>query len=482
MHIPVERYLSMIRKELATSLMPKDDDNARRIATYTLRILNQVQARMDTLPTLRSKAIGELDGLLDELNTLLRSINGAMVLTGDLTRYIRIAPDYERLEPVLQRMARVLVEHPSEASKKMLRRLTTILLDMEAALDKTTRANETLSETGSPTEVPPLDETQTQALQSYIRRKFDEPDLELGKIKAITGGGSKKTLIIKLLNTKRLPDTIVLRGDQAGGVVESTVVDEYQLVETLYAAGLPVPQPFAAEADTSITGAAFIIVGYIEGVNNGDHISIYEPSRSFGVDLAHAIGKLHAIPPEKFGDKIPGAKTTTQEEVKREMDTFERIWRCSDQPSVAFELSYAWLKQHMHFTDGQRSLNHCDLACHNFLARDGRLTAVLDWETTAISNPAHDLAYMYPLVIQMMPWEDFLTEYEKAGGKRPSQEAFDFFHLWTSIWRATFLLVARSFFHSGVSDSVVLAYGTQHLWQRANYELHKTVQEVTERP
>lgn len=481
MHIPVERYLAMIRKEIATSLMP-EEDNARRIATYSHRVLTQLLTRYNTLPALEKRAIQEIDGLLDELNALLRSIDGAMVLTGDLIRYTRNEPDFDRLETVLQKAAGVLIANPSDAGKQLLRRIVAILTAKEEAFDKATRAQELEGMTQEkPGVAPPLTDAQQLALRNYMRVKFDEPALEIGGLKAITGGGSKKTLIIKLINAKILPATIVLRADSQGGVVESTVADEYELMQTLYEAGLPVPQPYIAESDTSIVGSPFVLVGYLEGANNGDHLSIYEPTREFGIDLATALGKLHSIPPEKFGNKIRGATTTTREVVLKEMETFEKIWRSSDQSSVVIEMGYAWLKDHIHFVDGTRALNHCDLACHNWLAKDGRLTAILDWETTVISNPAHDLGYLYHLVVQMMPWEDFLDHYEQAGGKKPSQEEFDFFLLWTAIWRVTFLFVARSFFHSGVSDSIVLAYGTQHLWQRAGYQLHEIMKDIAQR-
>ena len=116
MHIPVERYLAMLQKELATSLMP-EDDNARRIATYSHRVLNQLVARFNTLPALELKAIQDLDSMLDELNTHLRSIDGAMVLTGSLTWYIRNEPDFEKLEPMLQKVTSLLVTHPNDKSK-----------------------------------------------------------------------------------------------------------------------------------------------------------------------------------------------------------------------------------------------------------------------------------------------------------------------------------------------------------------------------
>ena len=103
MHTPIEPYLALLQKQLATSLMPKDDDNAQRIARYTRNVLTQLLLQSNTLPALQRQAISELDELLDELNALLRSVSGGVLLTGDLIQYIRKTPDYGKLEAVLQR-------------------------------------------------------------------------------------------------------------------------------------------------------------------------------------------------------------------------------------------------------------------------------------------------------------------------------------------------------------------------------------------
>jgi aminoglycoside phosphotransferase (APT) family kinase protein len=381
----------------------------------------------------------------------------------------------------LQRTVTVLLANPSNDGKKILRQISALLVEMQSRLHQAALDQELEPDDKDSRIEPPLSESQKMALQVWLRNKFTEPTLEIGSIKAITGGGSKKTLIVALHNAHHLPNTVVIRADQASGVVESTVSDEYQLIEKLYAEGLPVPQPFASETDASIIGAPFVVVSCIEGRNIGDHVDVYEPSRSFGIGLARAMGKMHRIPSEQFGDKIVGSKTTTLERVHQDIASFETVWRNSGHPSIALEMGYAWLKQHLQFSEGRRALNHCDLACHNMLAKDGELIAILDWETTIIGNPAHDLAYAYVQVVQCMPWEDFLAEYEKAGGTIPSAAEFDFYRLWTACWRMSFLFIAQSFFHSGMSSSVVLAYGAQHLYQRINHDLHKVLNDIYER-
>lgn len=480
MHSPIDPYLALLRKELATSLKPTGEGNAKKVAGYSQLFLTQLLLRSKTLPALHRRAVRELDCLLDELNTELRSIDAAMVLAGDLTQHIRNDPDFILLEPVLQRATGVLLVNPSATRENLLQRISSILFEMQESLHQAALKEEAaLKGASEAIENPPLNNAQIKALRDYLRRRFPaESALEIGALKAIVGGASKMTVIMDLLNVRQLPDTVVLRADKAGGVVESTVSDEYQLIETLYGEGMPVPRPFVSEPDASVIGSPFVVLSCIEGRNIGDNHDIHEPSESFGLSLARAMGKMHQIPPERFGDKIPGAKSTTQEWLRKDIATFEAVWRNSGQPSIALEMAYAWLKDHMQFAEGRRALNHCDIGCHNMLAKDGQLTGLLDWETVIIGNPAQDLAYVQTLVVQMMQWEDFLAEYERAGGTIPSANEFTFYRLWVAVWKITFVFVARSFFHSGISDSALLAYATQYLYQRHEHELHSILNDL----
>jgi aminoglycoside phosphotransferase (APT) family kinase protein len=328
----------------------------------------------------------------------------------------------------------------------------------------------------------PLDANQKLALRNYLRNKFpSETGVEIGNVKLVVGGGSKQTLIVDLHGTKQLPDAIVLRLDSAGGVVVSKVVDEFNLIQTLHNAGMMVPQPLSIESGKSILGAPFIVVSRIEGHNIGDWEEVTEPSRAFAIDLAHTLAILHNIRPDPAGAGLPGANVTTRERVTCELAAFEDSWRTYGEASIAIEQAYAWLKSHIEFADGQRSIIHCDVGCHNMLGHNGRLTALLDWETAVIGNPAQDLAYVRHTVEQMMPWNEFLTEYENAGGRIPGEGVLDFYRLWRGVFTMHYEYMARSFFLSGSSYSLIIAYSSQHMFQYCNYELHKTVKLVYER-
>ena len=480
---PMEPYLALMQRQLATTLRPKGDDNAERIARYSSQVLTQLILQSNTLPALQVVAVKQLDAMLDELNAQLRAIPGGMIITGDLIRHLRITPDFQVAEPALQRAVAVLLANPGDKSSTLLKQISAIISGMqqslhEAALKQQAEVNKDMDAE----QIPALTDAQSQALQGYLRRKFAaETALEIGNIKAIVGGGSKKTLIIDLKNAKQLPSKIVLRADQAGGVVESTVIDEYRLIETVYAAGLPVPQPFVSEIDASIVGAPFIVVSCIEGRNIGDHVDVYEPSESFALSLARALAKLHGIPPEKFGDRVPGVKVSTQEWERQHVASFEAIWRNSGHPCVPLEMAYAWLKNNFQLADGRRALNHGDVGCHNMLAENNVLSALLDWETVFIGNPAYDLAYVQPEIVQCIAWDKFLDEYQRAGGELPSAGEMDFYRLLVAANKIGYLFIALSFFHGGVSDSLILAFGGQHLYQRCEYSLQQVVNEIYSR-
>lgn len=481
MTLPIEPYLAILRTELATTLYREDDENARRTATFCHRIISSLLAERDTLPKLHQQALARLDAILDDLCGELRVIDGGAVLTVELAQRIRIRPDYRAVEPFLQEAAGLLAGSSSAAAKKLLQDISDITFDIHRGFYDATRgadftpAKEKAPDTG-------LDEAQKAALQTYLRQQFpSDSQVEVGSVKLVVGGGSKQTLIVALNNCRELPDTVVVRVDKAEGVVGTSVTNEYFLIELMYQAGVPGPKPYALETGTSVLGAPFIIVSKVEGHNIGDWIYITEPSRDFAVELAHALARMHSVPLAAVGDRLSGAHTSVRERMEKDIASFERTWRSLRQPSVGMEQAYAWLKKHIGYSEGRKAVIHCDVGCHNMLGENGHLTAILDWETAVVGNPAQDLAYARTTVVQMMPWEDFLLEYEKAGGVIPHRTELDFYELWRCVFQIHWLYIARSYVLSGLSSAVVHAYGSQRLYQHMDWDLHRVVKDLYER-
>ncbi|MCY4428667.1 MAG: phosphotransferase family protein [Halieaceae bacterium] len=468
--------MDIVRKELFGALGNDADAESQRMAKYCQRMLSLLRHQLVSAPAIQRRALTRIDGLLDSLCAEVSAIDGGMMLSAALIRHVRKDPDYEQAELALQHAVKLLLSAgTSESTQRLLADISSLTREFEFESYQVTKDDELQTEEPE-TKEDALNASQIQALEFWLRQKFpSENQLVTGPIKNIVGGGSKKTLIVGLVNTEKLPAEIVLRVDREDGVVGSTVVDEYFLIGLMYQAGMPVPQPYAMETDKDILGAPFVLLERCEGHNIGDWTEVNEPSRGFALDLAQALAKLHQISVDKAGDRLAGTNEATSERMKREIAGFENNWRASGQPMVALELAYAWLREHIDFADGQRAIVHGDVGCHNMLGTKQHLTALLDWETAVAGNPAQDLTYAKHTVEQMMPWDEFLAEYERAGGVLPSDNEMDFYSLWRGVFRMNFQTMARSFFQSGLSTSLIHAYASQYLYRNVAYDLHETV-------
>ena len=472
-------YLDMLRTQLATALMPRDE-NSRKVPLYSHRLITVLLARMRILPDLQQKALDELGNLLDELGAEINSIEGGMILVPKLVHHIRVTRDYAEAEQCLQVAVRLLSHKPCVATYRLQQQIATILDDMQQALNKAV-IEQDMKPVTDDAPVESLTAAQTLALRDYLRKKSPaDCALEIGPIKKIIGGGSKVTLVIELFNTTNLPAAVVVRIDMANSIVGSTVADEFHLIEIVHEAGLPVPRPYFLETGNDVLDAAFIVVSKVEGRNIGDWFDVTEPSRDFAIGVAQALAKLHKIPLTKAA-KLPGATQTTRERVEQEINFYEQTWRASGETSIAMEQGLVWLKSHMPYAEGLRSIIHRDVGCHNMLGKDGELAALLDWETAAVGNPAHDLMYAHVCIVQMMPWEEFLAEYEKAGGAIPSKAELDFYRILVAIFGIHFTFLSRSFTSTGYSDTMVVAYAAERIHLQYERALHNAVRIAFER-
>lgn len=470
---PIAPYLELFRTQLATTLVPRDD-NARKVPIYCHRLLSALLLRRTRMPQLQAEALAGWAALLDELVAEISGGAGGMVLVPQLIEHLRVRPDPVQAEACIQRCVPLLAASRSLRARTLQARLADIGQNLWRGFEQAVREQEPRA--SKEAQAPSLDAGQQARLLQFLKARFpDEAVLRLGEMKTIIGGGSKLTIIVKLHDARQLPKAVVVRVDHAGGIVDSTVLDEYRLIETVHAAGVRVPQPIAMEADRSILGAPFVIVSCVDGHNIGDWIEVTEPSRAFALGLAETLAKLHGIGPEAVGDQLPGATISTADRVLREIAGFEATWRASGEASIAMEQALAWLRQNIALADGRRAIVHADVGCHNMLAQDGEFTALLDWETAVVGNPAQDLLYTRHTVTQMIDWDEYLAAYEKAGGIRPSEAESRFYHVFIAMFRVYYTYIARAYFFSGLSGALVHGYATELIVLDAQRQLSEAV-------
>ena len=465
-------YLAIVKDELGTRLKPLLEPGLhQQIAMCGQYILANMVTDARHRPAMEASAMDDIAKLVDSMKSLLTSSDGAQ-LVEKLEAQLQGPRDFHAVEVILQALSRQLAAHADRGNSARLNKAlvgieTRLHADFRRAyLDEITRSAVTTDNKQA------LSAEQLDRLTAWLHERFPgNESLEIKGIKQIPGGSSKHTIFLFLNHAKTLPDTVVVRLDWSGSAVGTTVTDEFSIIETLFAAGVKVPQPFALEASGSVLGGPFLLVSKAEGSNPGDSFEVSNGSKAFALDLARNLARLHAVPVEAFGNKVAGANESTCDRMLREIAKFEADWRALDQPSASVETAYDWLKKNIALADGPRCLIHKDPGCHNMLAYEDKLSVLLDWETAAIGNPAQDLGYLAALMMQLCDWSEFMAAYVEAGGPAVSQAQIEYYKLWGYTWVNTMVMQAQAAFEAGLVNEVRAGFAGTYFVARTNARL-----------
>lgn len=481
MQFPVHPYLKILNDQIKTTLCPKEDGMARSVAQYAEKMLSTLVVDLELLPSFEAEALKCYQELHPELTAALQAIDGAQALLPELHAALHSQPSYAAAHAVLHRAAPLLATHASPAARALVQRIARIELDKQNARHAAViAASAPPPPTADASE--PLSPAQISGLRDYLRLQFPaESGVDVGAIKAIAGGFSKQTIFVDLLHTVKLPPQVVLRVDKSASPVQSTVVDEFALIKTMFEAGVPVPQPFAVTGDHAVIGAPFILLSRVAGRNIGAALDVDQPNRTFGLNLARHVARIHQVPPANVAHPLHGAGMSTQARMSQDLAEFESKWRATGFQSIAVELAFAWMREHLDLAESQPVIIHRDIGCHNMLVDNDELSALLDWETACIGSFAQDLGYAFHTVEALLPWSDFVAEYVRHGGAQPRQIEVDYYRLWRALWLVVINAMARSYVEAELTKDVGLAWASQYAFQRVDQTLHELVDLVLTR-
>src|SRR5690606_31007386 len=425
-------FIDLLQKELERSVIPDPGaEVARNTVTLAAKQLRRLLVEKIDVPEFRREAIRSYQSLLPGLRSVL---SGDQCEQLDRTLRAGDTDDWAAMDVLLcEAMTALLARNDTDANR-LAGQLTAIDAQLrdrkEQALVE--RSKPRVSRKTAAAAADSADEEQVR-LHRFLMREFPrETALKIVGIKQIPGGFSKHTLFIHLENTIELPDCLVMRRD--GPFAGSSVVAEYPVIQTLHAAGVAVPRPYAIDAIGEVYGKPFILFARAEGSVIGDFVAVKTPSREVALDLAKKLARLHTAP---FGDiesHLAGGTISVTERMAGEIEICEATWK-----SVIHEKSYVvqaaldWLKRNIDLAEGRRAVVHRDIGVHNMLISNHEVTAILDWETVAVGNPAEDVGCAYYTAVQMIEWPEFLAAYEAAAGFTVDRRQLDFYMLWSAV-------------------------------------------------
>ncbi len=171
---------------------------------------------------------------------------------------------------------------------------------------------------------------------------------------------------------------------------------EATILRALESTPVPVPRVVDFCDDVSVTGAAFYVMEYVDGVVAssravGEQLSIAARRRA-GDSLVEALARIHSVDVDSVG---LGSLGRREAYVERQLSRWDRQWNATKDVDVP-EMD----ELHRRLvgsipTQGPATLVHGDFRLDNCLLDEfGEVVAVLDWELCTLGDPLADLGLL----------------------------------------------------------------------------------------
>lgn len=182
----------------------------------------------------------------------------------------------------------------------------------------------------------------------------------------------------------------------------------------LAGAGVTVPKLLATDA-----ACLALLCERVPGDANFNRLTDPDERRATALDFMRQLAALHRLDVQALDlDGYPDPADAWAESRRRIADRKAAAIANAADPQILFALD--WLERHAPPPPPRIVLLHGDCGPGNFLYRDGRVTAQLDWELTRYGDPMEDLAMLCirNLLQGFIPLPEAFAAYEAAGGPK----------------------------------------------------------------
>jgi aminoglycoside phosphotransferase (APT) family kinase protein len=222
---------------------------------------------------------------------------------------------------------------------------------------------------------------------------------EVSDLVRIPGGFSYETWRLRARWTDggvRRDEQLIMRRAPRGGVLEPyDASKEFRVLKALEATPVPAPRAHWVEPTGRVLGTSFYLMELVEGAIPLPWDASIPADARLAMHQAYVdvLADLHRVDWAAHALGFLGVPADPTDPAALELDRCrELLGRIALRPYPVLHEVIAWL-------DARRprcpclSLVHDDYRMGNFVWRDGRIAAVLDWERTFIGDPMADIAF-----------------------------------------------------------------------------------------
>jgi aminoglycoside phosphotransferase (APT) family kinase protein len=274
------------------------------------------------------------------------------------------------------------------------------------------------------------------ALQAYLEAKFPSwTGLKITNFLPLAGGFSKNTVLFESQDELNGRQALVLRGEQPFDLLcyaGSDVTREFFMIQLMRESGMPIAEPLWLEADERHLGCRFIVSRKAEGRVYGGALGSDEALPPHLVNsIVSTLVRMHNIEisaanplalESHLKEWLPH-QATLHDTTRFYVDEWlpRLVTRTKIPPSPQLARALQWLQRNVPDSDETPVVVHGDFSFNNLIIGPAGVTAVLDWESSRLGDPAEDIIWTQPNIGAYMDMAQFLEIYESGTGRKISE-------------------------------------------------------------
>lgn len=308
-------------------------------------------------------------------------------------------------------------------------------------------------------------------LEAYLPGALGVDEVTVEAARRVPGGFSRHTWTVTI-RVGGEPRDLVVRFDPESSLLESNRPVEYAMYAGMGAVdGVPVPATVVEEDDPEPLGRPFMITERVEGSADAAALTdLDEPAREDLLEqLMGIVTRIGAADWRALGlDRLLEAPAP-EDAWRVELERWGRVLDEHDLGPMPITRGVRrWLRRNPPPAPPEVGIVHGDFRTGNFLAVDGRVTAVLDWEMAHLGDPLEDLAWNIlpnwrnasdrPTAPGgLLELEDTLAAWERATGRTVDREALRWWQLLGHVKAVAIWNTGAANVVAGKTDDVQLA-------------------------
>ena len=314
---------------------------------------------------------------------------------------------------------------------------------------------------------PPLHDGIIERLQSFVAARSELiGEVRIESFAPVNTGRSRENWVFDAVSSGagiEVRERLIARRDPLGGLIATDRSTEFAVLRALESTALPTPRARWLDATGAELGRPCLVMVRVEGTCDYYELNGTAPL-AVRVDLAQRLCTLlsdvHAVDWRAIGlGEVladPGESAALAA-----LDEWEAVLRREQLEAYPeIELAAMWLRSAAPRSPGT-VLVHGDFKVGNVLLKNGRITALLDWELAHLGDPHEDLGWVtQPLrtrehyIAGAWEREELLAQYEKASGLCVDRESVLWWNVFAAFKTAIMQATGLRAFVEGRSDEL----------------------------